>query len=115
MSTIKIYTSDNCWYCDQAKRLLDGKDATYEEIDVSNNPEILQEKCPGQRTVPQIFINSEYIGGFDDLNALQQSGELDKKLRDHSKEASTDSTQNNSSGSDSTGDDPKDSDTKTVN
>lgn len=101
MSTIEIYTSSNCGFCHRAKQLLDNKKLPYKEIDVSNNPEVLQDKCPGHRSVPQIFINDEHIGGFDQLDALQQSGELDKKLRDHSAEASTDSTQNDSPDSDS--------------
>jgi glutaredoxin 3 len=80
-STIIIYTASYCPYCTRAKMLLDSKGLTYQEIDVTNDPagrEALVEKAEGRRTVPQIFINDMAIGGFDDLSAKNQSGELDR-------------------------------------
>jgi glutaredoxin 3 len=77
---IEIYTKDHCPYCVKAKLLLDKKDLNYVEIDVGNDPvkrEELMLKSEGRRTVPQIFINNQPIGGCDDLYALEESGKLD--------------------------------------
>jgi len=79
---IVIYTTPFCGYCSAAKSLLDKKEVAYEEIDVSMDAELRSQviEKTGQRTVPQIFINDEHIGGYDDLNALDQAGGLDPKL-----------------------------------
>lgn len=77
---IEIYTKDHCPYCVKAKLLLDKKGLNYVEIDVGNDPvkrEELMLKSEGRRTVPQIFINNQPIGGCDDLYALEESGKLD--------------------------------------
>ena len=80
--SIVIYTTPFCGYCAAAKSLLKKKGVSYEEIDVSGNQELRAEllENTGQRTVPQIYINEEHIGGFDDMNALDQAGELDPRL-----------------------------------
>jgi glutaredoxin 3 len=82
MATIVIYTKENCPYCVFAKQLLDKKGAAYSEIridlDEAKRDEMM--KLSGRRTVPQIFINDQAIGGFDDLSALEKSGELNKLL-----------------------------------
>lgn len=83
MAKIEIYTTNVCPYCIKAKRLMDAKDLDYTEIDVTGDDDAriaLVEKSGGRRTVPQIFINDKAIGGFDDMYALEQSGELDKLL-----------------------------------
>ncbi len=57
---IVIYTTQYCPYCMQAKRLLNRKGVSFEEIDVSNNPELrrhMVEQAGGRMTVPQIFVN----------------------------------------------------------
>jgi len=79
MSEIIIYTKAICPYCDWAKKLLDSKNASYQEIRVDTNPDEREkmEKLSGRRTVPQIFINGQAIGGFDDLSALDKAGKLD--------------------------------------
>ena len=71
MSTPKIviYTADNCPYCTMAKKLLDSKGLSYSEINIANDSqkrEELMQKSGGQRTVPQIFINDQHIGGYGD-------------------------------------------------
>lgn len=66
-----------------AKTLLDSKGVTYQEILVDKDPEKKDEmlaKSNGRRTVPQIFINGEHVGGYDDLKKLQDSGKLDPLL-----------------------------------
>lgn len=83
MAKIVIYSTPICPYCVRAKELLKKKGQSYEEVDISANPMVrdeMMEKSGGRRTVPQIFINDQHIGGFDDLAALEQKGELDALL-----------------------------------
>ncbi len=83
MPKIEIYTKDYCPYCTAAKELLKSKGVTYEEKDVIENLNFLDEmlaRSEGRKTVPQIFINDKLIGGFDDLSALNKSGKLDTLL-----------------------------------
>ena len=83
MAKILVYTTDFCPYCVAAKRLLDGKNVAYEEIKLSGDHEErmeLMEKANGMRTVPQVFIDDQHIGGFDELKALDQQGKLDPLL-----------------------------------
>ena len=80
---VKIYTTETCPYCVRAKRLLEKKNVPYEEIDVSWDDEkrmqLMQQT--GRRTVPQIFIGDQHVGGSDELHALEQRGELDRMLQ----------------------------------
>lgn len=80
---IVVYSTPFCGYCGAAKRLLTDKGAEFTEIDVMFEPARRQEmieKSGGRRTVPQIFIDGRHVGGFDDLSALDSSGELDGLL-----------------------------------
>lgn len=80
---IEIYTTPTCPFCVRAKDLLQKKEASYVEVDVSRAPEIrsaMIERAGGRRTVPQIFINDQHVGGSDDLYALDKKGELDALL-----------------------------------
>jgi glutaredoxin 3 len=80
---IVVYSTPFCGYCGAAKRLLASKGHEVTEIDVMFDPEQrakMMEKSGGRRTVPQIFIDGRHIGGFEDLSALEQSGELDQLL-----------------------------------
>lgn len=70
MTKIEIFTGPGCGYCTAAKRLLAAHNLPFVERDISQ-PEVLQEmreRLPGARTIPQIFVGSLHIGGFDDLN-----------------------------------------------
>lgn len=82
MAEIIIYSTAICPYCVRAKDLLTRKGQSYTEVDVSAPAERqkMMEKAGGRKTVPQIFINGQHIGGFDDLNRLDQKGELDPLL-----------------------------------
>lgn len=83
MAEIIIYTKDYCPHCVKAKQLLTIKKQTFQEIDITHDPETamkMVEKSGGRKTVPQIFINGKHIGGCDDLHALNDKGELDKLL-----------------------------------
>lgn len=81
MQNIKVYVTNYCPYCTQAKRLLTSKNLEFETIDLSNDPDKrakLSADNNGYRTVPMIFIGDKFIGGFQELHGLDQSGELDK-------------------------------------
>ena len=82
MATVKIYSTTYCSYCRAAKALLTRKGVPFEEIDVTNDPAQRAELVArtGRRTVPQIFIGGEPVGGFDELVALNRTGELEQRL-----------------------------------
>jgi len=79
---VVVYTTDYCPYCDRAKALLEKRHIAFDEVDVSNDPDkrTWLVKTTGRRTVPQIFVKGESVGGSDELYALDRSGELAKKL-----------------------------------
>ncbi len=79
MKHIEVYSSHNCTWCVHAKALLESKGLDYEEINISLDMARALEMVErsGRRTVPQIFIDDEPIGGFDELSALNQAGRLD--------------------------------------
>lgn len=81
---VEIYTKDGCPFCDRAKALLKHKDVSFTEINVGNDPvkrENLTKISNGSKTVPQIFINGQHVGGCDDLHALDRAGKLDPMLK----------------------------------
>ena len=80
---VKIYTTRFCAFCVRAKHLLNKRKIAYEEIDVSGDHEARAwlVRVTGRRTVPQIFIHGEPIGGSDELYEMDQSGELERRLR----------------------------------
>lgn len=80
---IEIYTTGYCGFCVRAKALLDQKGLPYSEIRVDNEPERRKEMMERsqRRTVPQVFIHGEAIGGCDELLALENSGKLDEMTR----------------------------------
>ena len=82
MAKVDIYTTRICPYWVRAKQLFQRKGINYEEIDVSldNDLRIKLVERTKQRTVPQIFINDQHIGGCDDLYALERQGALDPLL-----------------------------------
>jgi glutaredoxin 3 len=80
---VRIYTTTYCGYCDAAKSLLEKKGVAFEEIDCTSDPATrrwLVERT-GRRTVPQIFIRDQAIGGYDELRALDRAGKLDPMLQ----------------------------------
>ncbi len=83
MVQIEIYTTRSCSYCLAAKRLLSRKGVEFTEIDVSGDPKRRSDmvaRANGRMTVPQIFIGSTHVGGYDDLSALDRAGKLDPLL-----------------------------------
>jgi glutaredoxin 3 len=83
MSNIRIYTTPICPHCARAKALLTKKGVEFEEVDVFMDEDAMKEmleRSGGAQTVPQIFIGEKYVGGCDDLYALDRAGELDPLL-----------------------------------
>jgi glutaredoxin 3 len=83
MARVVMYSTQYCPYCVQAKRLLTKKGVSFEEIDVSRDPELRRtmiQKAGGRLTVPQIFVNDTHIGDCDGIYALDKAGKLDALL-----------------------------------
>jgi glutaredoxin 3 len=82
LQPVRIYTTPVCGYCIAAKRFLEKKAVPYAEIDVSEDDALRHwlVGTTGQRTVPQIFVGDRSIGGYTDMRALDQAGELDRLL-----------------------------------
>ncbi len=75
---VKLYSKNYCPYCVKAKTLLNSLAIPFEEIDITNTPEIVDElsQKSGFRTVPQIFVGEKCLGGFTDIEKLNQEGKL---------------------------------------
>jgi len=83
MSDVTVYSGSNCPYCERAKELLKKKNVAFQEFNVQQDATKLEEmlaRSGGRKSVPQIFINGEHIGGCDDLYALNVAGKLDALL-----------------------------------
>ncbi|MDQ6964724.1 MAG: glutaredoxin 3 [Mariprofundales bacterium] len=83
-ANIEIYSGSYCPYCSRAKALLKKLGATFTEYDVQTDPTMLDtmlSRSNGARTIPQIFINNQHIGGCDDLYALNKTGKLERLLQ----------------------------------
>lgn len=83
MADIEIYSTAMCPYCNAAKSLLQARGLAWREFRIDADPgarRTLLERVPDARTVPQIFINGVYVGGFDDLASAERTGALDKLL-----------------------------------
>jgi glutaredoxin 3 len=82
MAVVTMYTTSWCPYCDRARRLLARKGVPFEEVDIESTAEKRAEMQArsGRRSVPQIFIGEQHVGGSDDLQALEDAGKLDALL-----------------------------------
>ncbi len=82
MPSVVIYTTRTCPHCVRAKALFARKGVKFLEVDVSADDDKRRwlAQTTGQRTVPQIFINDNSVGGFDEVWALERKGELDRLL-----------------------------------
>ena len=78
MQQIEVYSTQHCPWCVRAKTLLESKGLDDEKLDISSDTARALEMAQrsGPRTVPQIFIDGEAIGGFDELSAPHQVSEL---------------------------------------
>ncbi len=75
---VTIYSTSWCVWCDRAKRLFDGIGVPYDDVNIElwDSPRERLEAIAGRRSVPQIFVGSTHVGGFDDLVALEADGAL---------------------------------------
>ena len=86
-ANVTIYTTTVCPYCVRAKQLLQRKNIEYVEVNLNTEPTEVREELMARtkhRTVPQIFINDEFIGGFDQLHALDRQGKLEQMTASNS-------------------------------
>lgn len=82
-ANVEIYTWSTCPYCIRAKKLLNGKGVAFTEYSLDGDEpgrDKMAERTGGKRSVPQIFINEQHIGGCDDIHALDAQGGLDPLL-----------------------------------
>ncbi|WP_134725320.1 glutaredoxin 3 [Paracoccus luteus] len=80
---VEVYATQSCPYCHTARGLLARKGVEYELIDVGRDPSRraeMTQRAMGRRTVPQIFIDGQPVGGSDDIHALDRAGKLDALL-----------------------------------
>jgi len=79
---IVIYGNETCAHCAAARMLLTKKRLSFDDIKISGDAKLREEmlRLSGSRSVPQIFINDQLIGGFAELNALDKGGDLDRLL-----------------------------------
>ena len=78
-----MYSGPMCAFCDAAKRLLVRNNLSFKEIDISTGDGLMEEminKSNGKRTIPQIFFDEHHIGGYQELRALEKSGDLNSSL-----------------------------------
>ena len=79
MKNVIVYMGPMCVFCDAAKRLLTKKNIPYKEINIALDEvkrEEMLKKWNGKRTIPQIFIEDFHVGGYEELRALENKGEL---------------------------------------
>lgn len=84
MVEVLMYSTATCPFCQASRSLLQGKGVAFTEIRVDESPDqrlIMRTKSGGRYTVPQIFINNQHIGGFDDLARLESEGRLNELLK----------------------------------
>lgn len=83
MPAVTVYTGSFCGYCLQVTSLLERRGIAYAEVNVEDEPG-LREKLlarSGRRTLPQVFVGERYIGGADEIRALDASGELNQLMQ----------------------------------
>tara|TARA_B100001939_G_scaffold330065_1_gene326844 strand:- start:1757 stop:2011 length:255 start_codon:yes stop_codon:yes gene_type:complete len=83
MKNIIMYTGPLCNFCEAAKRLLARNNATFKEINIATQDGLRDEmikRSNGRRTVPQIFIGDQHIGGYEELRALEKENKLKELL-----------------------------------
>jgi glutaredoxin 3 len=82
-ANVEIYTWSTCPFCIRAKALLNKKGVEFTEYVIDGDEDArdqMAQRANGRRSVPQIFINDQHIGGCDDIHALDRQGELDRLL-----------------------------------
>lgn len=84
MKAVKIYTWTMCPYCVRAKQLLNRKGIVFQEFVIDGDSEALRllKQKTGSGSVPQIFVDDVFVGGCDDIHALDANGQFDKVFKD---------------------------------
>ncbi|MFY7806896.1 MAG: glutaredoxin 3 [Limnoraphis robusta] len=80
---VEIYTWSTCPFCIRAKSLLNNKGVEFTEYVIDGDEDArdkMAQRANGRRSVPQVFINDQHIGGCDDIHALDAAGKLDPML-----------------------------------
>ena len=80
---VEIYTWSTCPFCLRAKSLLNNKRVNFTEYSIDGDEDArakMAQRANGRRSLPQIFINDNHIGGCDDIHALERQGKLDEML-----------------------------------
>lgn len=83
MSKIEVYSTAVCPYCVAAKNLLKSRGLEWVEVRIDTDAvqrDAMLARSGGRRTVPQIFVNDQHVGGYDDLVAADRSGKLAQLL-----------------------------------
>ena len=82
MAAVTVYTTDPCSFCLRAKQLLDARGIEYDEINLARDPEGRAEllQRTGMMSFPQVLIDGELVGGFQETLAADRSGELAARL-----------------------------------
>lgn len=83
MPKVEIYTWSRCPFCIRAKALLDNKGVDYTEYCIDGDEaarDEMAERAGGRRSLPQIFVDDQHVGGCDDLYGLERQGRLDPML-----------------------------------
>lgn len=75
---IEIFSTPQCSYCNQAKEILDRRGVTYSDFDISDpkHREELLRRLPRAKAIPQIFVDGDHIGGYEDLRQLVDTGQV---------------------------------------
>ncbi|MDX9971284.1 MAG: glutaredoxin 3 [Candidatus Gracilibacteria bacterium] len=84
MAEIVMYTKDYCPFSKEAKAFFEEKGKNYSEIQIQDDAVVareMEEKSGGRTDTPQIFVNGSHIGSFDDIKALEATGNLDELLK----------------------------------
>ena len=84
MKNIIMYSGPMCNFCEAAKRLFARNNIDYKVIDISSKEGLRDEmikKANGKRTIPQIFFDDNHVGGYQELRALEKSGELKNLIK----------------------------------
>ena len=84
MKNVTVYMGPMCAYCDAEKHLLTKKNIPYRKINVALEEGKMEEmikKSNGKRTIPQIFLEDYHVGGYVELRALENKGELDNLIK----------------------------------
>ena len=82
MKSVVVYTTDNCSRCTSAKMLLERRGIAYDEVNLARDPDSRLElqRCTGMLSYPQILVDGESIGGFDELVSADREGRLSSLL-----------------------------------